>query len=82
MTVRHLPEDLRAVAYDWHGGQRSALYGLASTGRYDTDKTHAWDKYDLLREIDTELRPTPQWWEPPAAERHRLRALREWVAWL
>jgi len=37
-------DNARRIAYDWHGGMMSALYGFASTGRIR-------DRYALIREI-------------------------------
>lgn len=40
----------RAIAYDWHGGQVSALYGFASTGRC-TD----WQLPQAVNEVQHEI---------------------------
>lgn len=41
-------EDPVQIAADWHGGQGSAMYGFASTGRIT-------DKHGLLQEIQSNI---------------------------
>jgi hypothetical protein len=59
-------EEVRQVAYGWHGGQDSALYAFASSGLCE-------DAGDLLAEIDTCLALATE------EEQSDLEALREFV---
>jgi hypothetical protein len=73
----------RQTAYDWHGGQSSALYSFASTGGKVHNKDH---RDDLHHEIDKNI----EWSKKDAAKEEpgqdsgkqikRLRALKSYVA--
>lgn len=45
-----VPADIIAIAVDWHGGQASSLYAIASTGglTLNTDRTRHMSEADRL----------------------------------
>lgn len=76
------PQDARSLAADWHGGQSSSLYKLASTGYVDT--LAAWEcerevaKLDTVRAPDGTRRQSTLTAPERAKARAELRALAAW----
>ena len=81
MTVRSVsvPDEIRAVAADWHGGQASMLYAVASTGGLTPGRRD----FSTWSEVDQADQMGALWWNL-ATELEEVDGLgREWVdtAW-
>ena len=60
LSVVAVPDDIIAIAADWHGGLHTALYAIASTGGLTLNPTttrskQLTDRYQILGELWTRL---------------------------
>ena len=59
LSIVAVPDDIIAIAADWHGGLNTALYAIASTGGLTPSTTTRskplTDQYQILGELWTRL---------------------------